>query len=247
MEVHKHPHHVTHKKKWGDYLLEFFMLFLAVFLGFVAENIREHIVEGNREKQFIQSLVNDITADTARIKIIIDLRTKRVQRLDSLMFLINNDSLAVNTTRIYFYAVTASRALAYRFVPNDGTMQQLKNSGAFRLIRNRIVVDSIAKYDVSVRNILRQGELEETIIQDYRQASAKLFDALVFDRMVDANNDVQIIVDNPSLLPYQKSDLSTWNYKIYSMKSLNKANRREARLLLQQAINLLNTLKQEYN
>ena len=41
MEVHKHPHHITHKKKWGEYLLEFLMLFLAVFLGFVAENIRE--------------------------------------------------------------------------------------------------------------------------------------------------------------------------------------------------------------
>ena len=26
MEVHKHPHHVTHKKKWTEYLLEFFML-----------------------------------------------------------------------------------------------------------------------------------------------------------------------------------------------------------------------------
>jgi len=23
MEVHKHPHHLTHKKKWGEYLLEF--------------------------------------------------------------------------------------------------------------------------------------------------------------------------------------------------------------------------------
>ena len=40
MEVH-HPHHVTHKKKWGEYLLEFLMLFLAVFLGFLAENWRE--------------------------------------------------------------------------------------------------------------------------------------------------------------------------------------------------------------
>jgi len=33
MEVQKHPHHVTHKKKWGEYLLEFFMLFLAVLPG----------------------------------------------------------------------------------------------------------------------------------------------------------------------------------------------------------------------
>lgn len=30
MEVH-HPHHVTHKKKWSEYLLEFFMLFLPCF------------------------------------------------------------------------------------------------------------------------------------------------------------------------------------------------------------------------
>src|SRR2546430_3170722 len=43
MEVHKHPHHVTDKKKWGEYFLEFLMIFLAVTLGFFAENIRETI------------------------------------------------------------------------------------------------------------------------------------------------------------------------------------------------------------
>src|SRR4249920_3474503 len=57
MEVHKHPHHVTHKKKWGEYLLEFIMLFLAVFLGFLAENLRERIVEHKIEKEYIQSLI----------------------------------------------------------------------------------------------------------------------------------------------------------------------------------------------
>src|ERR1700712_992405 len=67
MEVHKHPHHVTHKKKWGEYLLEFFMLFLAVFLGFVAENIRENTVEKEREKQYMKSLLSDLSADTATI------------------------------------------------------------------------------------------------------------------------------------------------------------------------------------
>src|SRR5215471_2654460 len=67
MEVHKHPHHVMHRKKWGEYLLEFFMLFLAVFLGFLAENQREHYVEREREKQFINSLVRDVEMDTAQI------------------------------------------------------------------------------------------------------------------------------------------------------------------------------------
>src|SRR6201989_2741559 len=63
MEVHKHPHHVTHKKKWGEYLLEFFMLFLAIFLGFLAENLREQIVEHHREKVYIHSLVEDLKSD----------------------------------------------------------------------------------------------------------------------------------------------------------------------------------------
>src|SRR5262249_54726419 len=67
MEVHKHPHHVAHKKKWGEYVLEFLMLFLAVFLGFIAENIREHYVEHQREKEYISSLVRDLEKDTAQL------------------------------------------------------------------------------------------------------------------------------------------------------------------------------------
>src|ERR1700749_1155776 len=55
MEVHKHPHHVTHKKKWGEYLLEFLMLFLAVFLGFVAENVRENIGDKKRSMEYVRS------------------------------------------------------------------------------------------------------------------------------------------------------------------------------------------------
>src|SRR6266567_1284297 len=60
MEVHKHPHHVTHKKKWGEYLLEFLMIFFAVFLGFVAENIRETSVEWHQEKEYMHLMVEDL-------------------------------------------------------------------------------------------------------------------------------------------------------------------------------------------
>jgi hypothetical protein len=67
MEVHKHPHHVTHKKKWGEYVLEFLMLFLAVFLGFVAENIRENIVDRHREKEYIESFIEDLKTDSSSL------------------------------------------------------------------------------------------------------------------------------------------------------------------------------------
>jgi len=60
MEEHKHLYHVTHKKKWAEYLLEFFMLFLAVFLGFTAENVREHLSEKNKAYRLAKSLENDL-------------------------------------------------------------------------------------------------------------------------------------------------------------------------------------------
>jgi len=246
MEVHHHGH-VHEKRKWKEYLFQFLMLFLAVTLGFLVENKREHYVEQQREKQFIRSLVNDVIADTVRINTIINQRLAREQRLDSLTFLVNSDSSEVQTDLIYFYAVTAARSLAFRFIPNDGTMQQLKNSGAFRLIRNRTVADSIARYDVTVRNYLRQGDIEETLIQDYRIASAFIFDALVFDRILDRDNNVRLPVDKPPLLSFTKQNLQVWNYKMYSIKANNKGHRREARLLLRQAQNLLVTLKEEYN
>src|SRR6476659_2694983 len=54
MEVHHHPD-IHHKpKKWKEYFLEFLMIFLAVTLGFIAENIREHRVEKDRELEFIK-------------------------------------------------------------------------------------------------------------------------------------------------------------------------------------------------
>src|SRR5580765_6758784 len=82
MEVHKHPHHVTHKKKWSEYLLEFFMIFLAVFLGFVAENVREHIVEKDRAKQYAKSLISDLKSDTAMLNSHIQQISRNMSRID---------------------------------------------------------------------------------------------------------------------------------------------------------------------
>jgi len=98
-----------------------------------------------------------------------------------------------------------------------------------------------------VRSYRKQSVIEETLIQDYRAASALIFDALVFDRLLDAENNVRLPTENLSLLPFRKNDLYVWNYKMYSMKAINKANRRDGRTLLRQADNLLSTLKKEYN
>jgi hypothetical protein len=63
MEVLRHPHHVIRRKKLTEYLLQFFMLFLAVYLGFVAENIRGHNIDQEKEKVYMQNMLDDLKAD----------------------------------------------------------------------------------------------------------------------------------------------------------------------------------------
>jgi hypothetical protein len=246
MEVHQHSH--TPRKKWTHYFWEFLMLFLAVTLGFFVENQREHYIEHQREKQFINSLFNDIRSDTANIAKIINARTAKEQMLDSILNMMNSPRRADFVKQIYPYGVYVGRTLPYRFVPNDGTMQQLKNSGALRLIRNRAVVDSISKYDISVRNMLGQYAVEENQIEHYRTAAAKIFDALVFRGMLDENAAVvRPPPDNTSFQSHTSRELSEWNYRIYGLNGINKANRRDLRLLLKQATELLEILKKEYH
>jgi hypothetical protein len=248
MEIHAQHLHKAPGKKWTHYLFEFLMLFLAVFCGFLAENQREHMVERRREKDYMINMLEDIKADTANLNRIINSRTKKDHALDSLSHMMNGKSPGDFAKEIYFYAASIARTLPYRFVPNDGTMLQLKNSGSMRLIHKRAVVDSIIKYDVNVRNILGQWAVEESIIEFYRTAATKMFDALAFEQMFDENlNVVRLPVNNPAFQSYSKRELYEWNYRVYGMKAINKANRRDERTLLQQATNLLNTLRKEYH
>ena len=63
MEVHHHPE--VEKKGFKEYLLEGLMIFVAVMMGFIAENVREGITEREHVKQLTSQLVNDLRSDTS--------------------------------------------------------------------------------------------------------------------------------------------------------------------------------------
>lgn len=143
MEVH-HPHHPTHKKKWTEYLLEFLMLFLAVFLGFVAENLREHQAENKMEKEYIHSLATDVKRDIVQIDSIQVGNLNTQQLCDSFLTLLQDKEVISNS----YHAFTIAAAISgfMDFVPNDGTIQQLKSSGGLRVIKNKEVREKMMDY-----------------------------------------------------------------------------------------------------
>ena len=61
------------------------MLFLAVFCGFLAEYKLEHMIEHNRERQFITTMIEDLKSDTMQLSQNINYRKTREAMCDSLI------------------------------------------------------------------------------------------------------------------------------------------------------------------
>jgi hypothetical protein len=198
MEVHKHPHHVTHKKKWTEYLLEFLMLFLAVFLGFVAENIREHQVEKEREKQYIKSLIADLKTDQQVLTMHITHVKGGILMMDSLVSILNHPmQIADNTGELYYLA-----RLAPRLNPlstNNRTFEQLKNSGNFRLISNISISNKIMSYYENFPLVRLLESINETEFTEYKKVAAKIFSPEVLVSMEGEHDEIKRTIENPPL------------------------------------------------
>src|SRR6266513_63220 len=101
MEVHPHTH--TERKKWHHYFWEFLMLFLAVTLGF--------FVEHQREKQFMQSMLEDLKSDTAQFASNRISRDNRIKKIDSLIFLLGSADYKAHGNDVYYFACSISPPL----------------------------------------------------------------------------------------------------------------------------------------
>ncbi len=244
MEVHAHTH--TARKKWTHYFWEFIMLFLAVFCGFLAENQREHMVEHQREKKYMQSLASDLAADTLRLNNILVQRLSRTKILDSFVVLMNKPDAASNSRYLYYYNSLATRGWSFRFTPVDGTMQQLKNGGNLRLIQKSVVSDSIIAYDVASRALVWGVQDEEEIMDTYRNIAEGIFDGRVLMAMRDEDNNL-FMPDYDPPLRITEDAVFRLNYRIHMLVAFNKTLRRDGRLLLQKATSLLALLKKEYH
>jgi hypothetical protein len=140
MEVHHHSHH---PKKWKEYLTEFLMLFLAVSMGFVAENLREKHVENERSEELIQAFIIDVQENQKQLDSIILKNQQLSTYLDSLSM---NHSTINTTINLSDLAFTMDFWM-YRFINHKTIFEQMKSSGALRYIQNKEALKAILQYE----------------------------------------------------------------------------------------------------
>ncbi|HEV8269962.1 MAG TPA: hypothetical protein VGQ04_01580 [Chitinophagaceae bacterium] len=245
MEVHAHSH--TPRKKWTHYLWEFLMLFLAVTLGFLVENMREHYVENQRERQYIKSFYEDLTADEYDFQLNINFLSDQMQQADTLQKLMLNIKTGQPANRIYMYLRGMTRSSAGRLYPNDRTIVQLRNAGGMRLIKNKNVSDSMVGYYRTVEIIqflIDEGLNNRRLL---REKYMPLLNAAGFLKIIDSTNE---IIDVTEMLYLRKNDPDIINeclIEIDRIKTLNGTLARRIQRLKEKAGRIKEFIKQEYN
>jgi len=158
MEVH-HPHHPTHKKKWAEYMLEFFMLFLAVTLGFFAENVREHQVVIERKNQNLEAMVQDLRRDSIQIE----------QRIKEYMNGMKNfEEMKYASFQYQQKKITESDYIDFIINKSDSL-----SVGVSLFINNSAYKNTISTGSLSVINSI---EVKHLIAEYYEELGAKLID-----------------------------------------------------------------------
>ena len=210
MEVHKHPHHVTHKKKWGEYLLEFFMLFLAVFCGFLAEYQLEHTIEHQREKKYAELLLSDLRFDSLYFIKRNELIENRLKKHTQFYELMNSkekptDKEVINSFLPLFYI--------YDLNVTPATYNQMKASGSLRYLQSEALISGLQQYydvmlpkanrriDVGVdyySNVIYPYFLKHFRIQDIDDANDSVIVAepVILNRTTETDQELLNIIEN---------------------------------------------------
>jgi hypothetical protein len=236
MEIHT-PHNVMHKKNWKEYLLEFFMIFFAVTLGFFAEGYREYISDRHKEKEYMQGLLKDMCNDSVALKTTKNMVAEQDNGLDSLVWALRQPlSVKENLERVYVLYLKYGDV--YDHVSfSEGSIAQMINSGGLRIIRHSDIVKLINEYQ-SIKLLVRkdeddmrrfEGEIERgqaNHIFDFTTFSKfdKFIDTTVEDISVDSlakladEDKIYLINEDPVFIASFRNNLKS--YKAFNVDYL---------------------------
>jgi hypothetical protein len=144
METHSQELHKIPGHGWKHYLFEFLMLFLAVFFGFLAENIRENFVNREKEKHYIQSIIVDLKKDTSNIDLSIHMQNLLVNKMEKVLQIPIEKLKDISLQDSLYQNLVPFYASSWIFVQNNTTLTQLKNAGGFNAFSNQKAIDSIS-------------------------------------------------------------------------------------------------------
>lgn len=136
------------KKSLPKYLFEFLVLFIAVFLGFVAENTREKVSDRQKQTMLLKNLLNDLEMDSMRLQELIEENNRKMIALDSFIKIRHLDFSNTSNLNIFYEKWRPIEMWAVvSFKPTRATLNQLQSTGMLSTVEP-VLSASISTYAV---------------------------------------------------------------------------------------------------
>jgi len=155
MEVHHHSHN---PKKWKEYLTEFLMLFLAVSMGFIAENLREKHIEDERSEELMHAFISDVKENQKQLDSLIMNNKRLSYYYDSMVY---DNGFGKRQIDLIKLSDNLDFKM-YRFINKKTIFEQMKSSGALRYIQDNEILKSMLRYEENADYAERRSMDNET-------------------------------------------------------------------------------------
>jgi hypothetical protein len=231
------------KKKSKEYFFDFFMLFLAVTLGFFVNNLSEDHSERQREEQYMKSLINDLISDTIQIQEVISSIKNQIAGIDSLLKVLEKPDKDNFINDFYFFSLKYLNSATF-YSSSDRTISQLKSTGGLRLIRKNAISDSIVAYYGSSDNVKYNTEFclnEFNKILNYEKEM--MYFKYLRGYSIDAirhQKDLELLINEPVIIN------QFYNQVLFYLSALMNYNTLITDLK-KEAGYLINLVKENYN
>jgi hypothetical protein len=238
MEVHHHPE--VERKGFKEYLLEGLMIFLAVLMGFIAENIREGITENKRAAEFARSYYGDIKKDTLLLHRVMRFNAHKIAAIDSAINALDEPKNPRTDTIEVYKGMIAS--YVFPFEPSGGNYEQIKASGAIRNFKQKLV-DLMNEYDLQARRVVQREEITQKFVtEQYLPITMTKANMQVsWDIITKGKIEHPVYVDKSEAYKRQYINMVTL-VKIFAFRSIQEYQR-----LLKEADKVMDELKKEYD
>ncbi|HEV2354819.1 MAG TPA: hypothetical protein VGR89_11275, partial [Puia sp.] len=195
MEVHHHPQLEHNPKHWKEYLLEGFMIFIAVMMGFLAENIRDDISNSQHVRHLTAQLIRDMQTDTAQLHDEYN-GVEEINRNNDTLFMLAQQPIAnIDLKRLQILIAKAHSI--YLFHPSMGAISAIKNELHLKQFSNSKMVGLIASYE-------RHIELTHTIQDILMQYQREYLDPFIRSHFEPGNLN-SVFSDKPELTPQMRN------------------------------------------
>jgi hypothetical protein len=245
-------------KRWRKYFFEFILIFLAVFLGFLADNIREEYFERQQTVQLARSFYEELRNDSIAAAARVEGRIKKEKAIEYMVSFFRDSSLTTSSKDLavnFLWATTVRTPVI--FTPRTVVLEQLKSSGSIRYFKSNELQKLVGDLSIAIDYIIERQAVEASVYQQYIEPiminhmdydfQYQLFSVGIFDRLADFENTDEMI-------PFQLTQIDKIDKQalINALSYYHTNNIKSTRMIpfkdyLEVNAAILKALRKEYN